>query len=766
MKSRITIFAACALAALCAAGTISAHAQRTVTQHHATENQQARDQAHIAALPWMNKDLSPDERADMVLKQMTLDEKISLLHGNGMAHAGQWQMPLTAQSNGGAGYIAPIPRLGIPGVNMSDAAYGVRSSGENGRYSTALPSNAGAACSWDRHAAYEYGALIGRELRAQGYNMTLGGGVNLTREPRNGRTFEYLGEDPVLAGTLVGQLMTGEQAQHVIGDIKHYAINDQETGRNIVNAVISKRAMRESDLLAFQIGIRDAHPGAVMCSYNRVNSDYACENDYLLHDVLKGEFHFPGFVLSDWGGTHSTVKASHAGLDNEEPIDEFFGPALKKAVEAKQVSLAEIDDHAHRMLRSYFADGIVDYPIQKGVVDVERDLDVAQHIEEGSIVLLKNEHAILPLEADKKLKSIALIGAHADIAMLSGGGSAQVDPPGGNAISPPGQGATHWQEHIWFPTSPLRQLQIAMPSLKLDYNSGEDTAAAAALAKQSDVAIVFVQQWESEGMDLPTLTLPDNQDALVEAVAAANPHTIVVLETGTAALMPWAGKVQGIVEAWYGGSRGATALANVLTGQVNPSGKLANTFPMSDADLPRTTIPPLPSAEKGAGSGAVNDSSNTHAGYSVHYDEGLKVGYKWYDAEHKPVLFPFGYGLSYTTFSYSGLKVSGGAAPNVTFTVKNTGKRAGAEISQVYATLPAAAPETAAEPPKRLVGFEKTMLAPGESREITVKVDPLYLSVYNDASGTMDLLPGKYTYAVGGSSQNLPLKQDEPAMRQ
>ncbi len=753
MDSRIKTAAACVLAA--ALGTLSAPAQRTVAQHHLEEQRQAQSQEKIAALPWMNKSLSPDERAGMVLKQMTLDEKISLLHGNGMAHAAQWQMPLTAQSNGGAGYIAPIPRLGIPGVNMSDAAYGVRSSGENGRYSTALPSNAGAACSWDRRAAYEYGALIGRELRAQGYNMTLGGGVNLTREPRNGRTFEYLGEDPVLAGTLVGQLMTGEQAQHVIGDIKHYAINDQETGRNIVNAVISKRAMRESDLLAFQIGIRDAHPGAVMCSYNRINGDYACENDYLLHDVLKGEFQFPGFVVSDWGGTHSTVHASHAGLDNEEPLDQFFGPALKKAVEAKQVSLAEIDDHARRLLRSYFADGIIDDPVQKGVVDVERDLDVAQQVEEGSIVLLKNEHGILPLEGTRS-RSIAIIGAHADVGMLSGGGSAQVDPPGGNAVAPPGEGATHWQDHIWFPTSPLKQLQKALPAAKIDFNSGEDTAAAAALAKQSDLAIVFVQQWESEGVDLPTLTLPDNQDALVEAVAAANPHTIVVLETGSPALMPWAGKVQGIVEAWYGGSRGATALANVLTGVVNPSGKLANTFPLADADLPHTTIPPLPAEDKGAGSGAVNDSSNTNGGYSVHYDEGLKVGYKWYDAEHKPVLFPFGYGLSYTSFTYSGLKVAPGDKPSVTFTVKNTGKRAGSEVAEVYAMLPAAADE----PPKRLVGFDKLLLQPGESREVTVEVDPLYLSVYDEATGKMKVVPGAYIFAVGGSSQTLPLKQE------
>jgi beta-glucosidase len=746
MKNKLRGLNAYVLAGLLAAGC-SVSAQTTVAQQRMMASQQQKK-----AWPWMDKSLSPDQRADLVLKEMTLDEKILLLHGNGMAHAGIWQMPLTKMSNGGAGYIAPIERLGIPGIDMSDAAYGVRSSGENGRYSTALPSNVGAAASWDRHAAYEYGALIGRELRAQGYNMTLGGGVNLTREPRNGRTFEYLGEDPILAGTLVGQLMTGEQAQHVIGDIKHYAINDQETGRNIVNAVISKRAMREGDLLAFQIGIRDAHPGAVMCSYNRVNSDYACENDYLLHEVLKGEFQFPGFVLSDWGGTHSTVKASHAGLDNEEPMDQFFGPALKKAVEAGQVSMAEIDDHAHRMLRSYFADGVIDDPVQKGVVDVEHDLDVAQNIEEGSIVLLKNEKKILPLESDH-VKSIAIIGAHADVGMLSGGGSAQVDPPGGNAIMPPGKGATRWQEHIWFPTSPLKQIRLAMPSAKVEYDAGTNLDAAAELAKHSDVAIVFVQQWTSEGMDLPTLTLPDNQDALVEAVAAANPHTIVVLETGTVALMPWVDKVQGIVEAWYGGSRGATALANVLTGAVNPSGKTAETFPLADADLPHTTIAPLPPREKGAGSRAVNAGDDEHSSYTVHYDEGLKVGYKWYDAEKKPVLFPFGFGLSYTTFSYSGLTVVPGQSPKVTFTVKNTGKHSGAEVVEVYAMLP----EAAQEPPKRLVGFDKVMLAPGESREVTVDIDPLYLEVYDESSNKMVLVNGKYTIAVGGSSQSLPL---------
>jgi beta-glucosidase len=709
-----------------------------------------------ATKPWMDRSLSPDARANLLLQQMTLDEKLSLLHGNGMAREPQWQRPLTRDSNGGAGYINPIPRLGIPAVDISDAAYGVRAAGAMGRYATALPSNLAAASSWDRHAAYAYGSLIANELRAQGFNMSLGGGINLTREPRDGRTFEYLGEDPVLAGTLVGQLMAAEKAEHVISDIKHYAVNDQETGRDIVNVIISKRAMRESDLFAFQIGIRDAKPGAVMCSYNRLNGQYACENDYLLREVLKGEWAFPGFVDSDWGGTHSTVQASHAGLDHEEPMDDFFGPALKAAVEQKKVSLAEIDDHARRMLRSYFDDGVMDYPVNRRVIDVEGHLEVTQQIEEGSIVLLKNEDSILPLDA-AHTRSIAMVGAHADVGMLSGGGSAQVDPPGGNAINPT-EGAISYatHSHVYFPTSPLKQLRATLPNTKVEFASGDDLSAAASLARQSDIAIVFVQQWEMEGMDLPSLALPDNQDALVEAVAAANPRTIVVLETGTAALMPWAGKVQGIVEAWYSGARGATALARVLTGAVNPSGKLAATFPLRDADLPHPVIPPLPAEDSGAGSAAVSAGGNAHSSYSVNYDEGLKVGYKWYDAEEKPVLFPFGFGLSYTTFAYSGLHIDGGTKPQVRFTVKNTGAKSGAEVAELYAMLPSAAKE----PPKRLVGYEKLILAPGEGREVTIDVDPLFLTIYDEQENHMRVLPGRYSFAVGGSSQSLSLKQE------
>ena len=706
--------------------------------------------AQVADRPWMNPKLSPEERADMVLKQLTLDEKLALLHGNGMAHASQWQMPLTHLTNGGAGYVEGVTRLGIPPLVISDAGYGVRDSGANGKYSTAMPSSLGAAASWDQDSACEFGTVIGQELRAQGFNMTLGGGVDLAREPRNGRTFEYAGEDPLLAGTVVGNLMKCEQAQHVVGDIKHYVMNDQETGRFFVSSVISKRAMQESDLLAFHIAISIANPGAVMCSYNRINGDFGCENPYTLHDVLKKDWGFKGFVISDWGGTHNTEKASAAGLDQEQPMADFFGSKLKEAVEAGRVPMSEIDDHARRVLYAEFLSGIVDDPPQNSVVDVEKGFEVARRVEEKSIVLLKNSPAVLPI-VSSKIHSIAIIGGHADVGMISGGGSAQVDPPGGNAIMPPGKGATIWQKPVWFPTAPLKALQAKLPNTKIDFDPGTDVKSAADLAKSADVAIVFVYQWMSEGMDLESLSLPVKQDELIKAVAAANPKTIVVLETGTAVTMPWLDKVGAVLEAWYGGSKGAEAVANILNGDTNPSAKLPMTFPLNEVDVPHPhLVKPGPGQR---GEAAVMKTGEAKPTFSVTYDEGLKVGYKWYDAEKKTVLFPFGYGLSYTTFAYSGLKVTAGKETAVSFTVKNTGKRDGAEIAQVYAALPA----SANEPPKRLVGWSKVWLKAGESKEASVSVDAKYLSIYDEAGGGWKLVPGGYTFMVGGSSQELPL---------
>jgi len=700
--------------------------------------------------PWDNKSLSPDERADQVIKQMTLDEKIAVLHGVGMPTDDPFTVE-NAPSNRGVGYEVGVPRLGIPGIDMSDAAYGVRSSQANGRYATALPANVAAAASWDTDAAYEYGKLIGTELRAQGYNMTLGGGMDLTREPRNGRTFEYLGEDPILAGTLVAKLIQGTQSQYVIGDIKHYAFNDQESGRNSVNITIDKRAAHESDLLAFEIGVTEGKPAAVMCSYNRVNGIFACENKWLLTDVLKKDWDFKGFVVSDWGGTHSTEEASAAGLDNEEPGRFFYEDKYKAAVTAGKISQAELDEHVHRILRAMFSAGVIDHPRERSVVDVFGGLDVARRIEEGGIVLLKNEHSALPLNASS-LHTIAVIGSHSDVGMISGGGSAQVDPPGGNAIMPPGKGATHWQQEIWFPTSPLKAIKARAPMATVTYDSGEDAGKAAEVAKGADVAIVFAYQWESEGMDLKSLTLAHDQDKLISKVAAANPHTIVVLETGSPVTMPWVDAPAAIVEAWYAGSDGANAVGNVLFGTVNPSGKLPNTFPKSEADLPRLKVA-QPPAHPFSGPVSPEMWAKGAPPFQVAYDEGLKVGYKWYDAEKKTVLFPFGYGLSYTTFGYSDVTASAGDTVKVSFKIKNTGDREGDEIGEVYSTIP-----DPVEPPKRLIGWSRVKLAAGEEKTVTVEVPRKYLSIWDEAKNAWSLLPGEYTIMVGGSSDNLPLK--------
>ena len=428
---------------------------------------------------------------------------------------------------------------------------------------------------------------------------------------------------------------------------------------------------------------------------------------------------------------------------------------LKKAVESGKVPPTELDDHVHRILRSMFATGVIDDPPQKSVVDVVGGFEVAQKIAEQSTVLLKNDHAQLPLDASK-IHSIAVIGPHADVGMISGGGSAQVDPPGGNAIMPPGKGQTHWQEQIWFPTSPLKAIRAKAPDANVQFDSGADPAAAAALAKTADVAIVFAYQWESEGMDLESLSLPEHQDDLIAKVAAANPHTIVVLETGGPVTMPWVDQVSGILEAWFRGQPRSRSGGECYFWRCEPQREAAD-------DLPQERSRPAASHDRETAArrpvhadqqGWKRIAAGLPA-FQVTYDEGVKVGYKWYDAENKPVLFPFGYGLSYTTYSYSNLKVTPGKNPRVTFTVTNTGNRAGAEVAQVYASLPAAA----AEPPKRLVGWSKVKLNGGESKEVTVEVDPKYLSIFNVEHNGWQLLPGDYGFMVGGSSQSLPLKE-------
>ena len=698
------------------------------------------------AWPWMDTSLSADQRADLLLAQMTEDEKLQLVHGTG------WGVlrpgaPVPADDNGGAGFVPGIKRLGIPDVNLADSAVGVRKAALRGRYATLLPSTLGAAASWDTDAAYLYGTVIGRELRAQGYNMSIGGGMDLTREPRNGRNFEYAGEDPLLAGSMTGNLMKGVQSQKVMGDIKHYALNDQETGRNVLNAVLDKKSMRESDLLAFQIAIGIAQPAAVMCSYNKINGDFACENDYTLNQVLKKEWGFKGWVLSDWDGTHSTVKAALSGLDQEQPGSNYFGDGLKQAIAEGQVPQSRLDDMVHRILRSMFAVGVVDDPPVDAVVDPFQGRDDAQHIEEESIVLLRNVGAVLPLQ--REVKSIALIGSHADVGVLSGGGSAQVDPPGGN-VADPKRGNGEWRKPVYFPSSPMREIQRKAPNAEVTYNDGSNPTDAAASAKNAELAIVFVNQFMSEGSDAATLSLPDDQDALVSTVAAANPNTIVVLETGGPVSMPWRNQVKGILEAWYPGIGGAQAMANVLFGDVDPSGKLPVTFAARDADLPHPQVLGLERAK--AALGTADGASDVKTSFDVQYSEGTRFGYKWFDSEKKEPLYEFGFGLSYTTFAYAGLKVDAGGHA-VSFTVTNTGLCTGDEIAEVYVELP---PE-AGENFKRLAGWQRVPLAPGESKSVTVTLDPLTMSVFDVATDSFELPKGSYRVLVGPSSREASL---------
>ena len=461
--------------------------------------------------------------------------------------------------------------------------------------------------------------------------------------------------------------------------------------------------------VAFHIGIDIGQPAAVMCSYNAINGEYACQNKYILTDVLKKDWAFKGFVISDWGGTHSTVQASAAGLDHEQPMDDFYGAKLKQAVEAGTVPMAQLDDHVHRILRSMFLAGLFDFPTQKSVVDVEGGFATSRRIAEQSIVLLKNKGTVLPIDR-AAVHSIAVIGPHADTGMISGGGSAQVDPPG--------QPAAPWQSQVWFPTSPLKAVRAADPAAQVTFDSGADPAAAAAVARKADVAIVFVYRWMSEGDDLPNLSLPGTR------MRSSIKWPMRILEPSSCSrpAPPWyAMDRQGrrSDRGLYAGSKGADAVANVLYGSVNPSAKLPITFPLSVADLPHPDLVKPPPGHN-VGAGAVLKPEEAKPTFSVHYDEGLKVGYKWYDAEKKPVLFPFGYGLSYTTYQYSDLKVAKGKEPTVRFTVRNSGPRAGAEVAQVYVALPA----SANEPPKRLAAWSKVLLNPGRARKSAYRSTP------------------------------------------
>ncbi|MGD1103961.1 MAG: glycoside hydrolase family 3 C-terminal domain-containing protein [Terriglobia bacterium] len=683
--------------------------------------------------PWSDKSLSPDQRADLLIQQMTLEEKLSLVHGD----VGEQSLQ---KSLGGAGYVAGVPRLGIPALQMSDGRSGVANIGRTGRYATALPSALANAASWDLQAAYDFGALLGKEIRDLGFNVSLGGTANIIREPRNGRNFECLGEDPLLIGKMLGSELKGTQDQGVIGNINRYAVNDQETGRRTLNVIIDKRAMQETDLLAFQIAIKESNVGTVMCAYNHLNSIFTCEDPYLLTDVLKKSWNYQGWVMTDWGAAHSAVPSALAGLDQEMPSGKYLGDALKAAVEKGDVPMARLNEMVHRILRTEIALGVFDQPPVLRPVNPFTGAEVAQRSAELGIVLLRNANGQLPLKASS-IKSLAVIGEHAEAGVLSGSGSDQVTPAQGNAVPRNPYG--------WHPSSPLKVMRARLPNAQVTFDDGIDIPRAVKVAAAVEVAILVVHQHAGEGYDVRNLSLPHTQNEMIAAVAAANPHCIVVLENGGPLTMPWIDKVSAIVEAWYPGIRGSEALADIIFGDVNPSAKLPVTFPKSEADLPHPTL---------AGMQYVPETAqhNVHIDFppfDVNYDEGLKVGYKWFEAEGKEPLFPFGFGLSYTTYSYSRLQATAEKELKVTFSVTNTGQRAGAEVAQVYALLPA----SAGEPFKRLIGWEKIPLAQAETKTVTVTVDPQYLSIFNVEKNGWELVPGDYKVYVGGSSQSTPL---------
>jgi beta-glucosidase len=687
-----------------------------------------------AGQPWMNPGLSPDARAELVLARLSLDQQVALLHGHMPVFMGARKPPGMVLS---AGYLPGVPELGIPDLTESDASLGVANAGRKDDDATPLPSGLSLAAAWDAKTAFAAGAMIGKEARQKGFNVLLAGGANLLRDPRNGRNFEYLGEDPLLAGTLAGATIKGIQSNHIVSTTKHFALNDQETGRMVLDAVIDEAAFRESDLLAFEIAIETGHPGSVMCAYNRVGGTYACENSFLLTDVLRTDWKYPGWVMSDWGAVHG-VAAAQAGLDQEsgQQLDRqvFFDAPLKAAVASGEVSAKRIYEMAHRYLRSLFAAGVIDHPIQAGGLDTAADAQVAGRAGEQGIVLLKNDGGVLPLVASAR--RIAVIGGHADLGVISGGGSSQVIPPGSKAFPKP-KGAPQWGGgQVYYPSSPLAAIKARAPGAEVSFDDGADPAAAAALAKAADVVVVFATQWSTEGMDI-AMSLDGEQDALVAAVAAANRKTVVVLETAGPVLMPWRSDAAAILEAWYPGALGGEAIAKVLFGEANPQGRLPTTFPASIDQLARPVLP-------GADQHIVETlTPATSTPFSVTYAEGSDVGYRGYAKSGAKPLYPFGYGLSYTTFRYSGLKVSGGKTLSASFTVTNAGHRAGTDTPQLYLT---AAPKRAQQ---RLIGWAKVALKPGEARQVTVTAPARMLANWDTAAHGWRVDGGAYEVAVG-----------------
>jgi beta-glucosidase len=699
--------------------------------------------------PWMDRQLSADQRAGLLLAAMTADEKFALMAGQ-------------CDPRGHTGLVAGIPRLGIPDVYFNDGPAGVHEEPTGGTtyqpagscvtfnpgevgpgHATAMPAPIAVAASFDPGLARSYGAVVGDEARKKGNHVIFGPDVNIMRDPRGGRTFEAYGEDPYLAARMAVGWIEGLQGQHVIANVKHFMANNEENGREVSDSRLDERTEHEIYMPAFEASVKEAGVGTVMAAYNRVNGQYMTENGPLLNGVLKHDWGFQGFVLSDYNAQHSTVGAANGGNDLELPYQQFYDPRLlRAAVASGLISMATIDDHVRRILRTIFRFGLFDNPEwwKPTAIDFTANGLVARRIEESGIVLLRNANATLPLTS--RVRSIAVIGSTAT-QDRSGGGSSKITA-----------------DHT---ITPLQGITARAGAVPVRYSDGSDAASAAALAATSDVAIVFAYDTEGEGQDRQCAALQcssqdPNQDALIEQVAAANPHTIVVLTTGAPVLTPWVNQVAGIVEAWYPGEEGGAALASVLFGDVNPSGRLPVTFPVRQSDVPANQPSQWPGV---GGAGGAPPPANFVPPVEIFYTEGVLVGYRWYDSQRIQPAFAFGFGLSYTTFAYRDLRVEpnadGSPGAMVSVDVTNAGGRAGADVPQLYLGLPPPSPNVI-QPPKQLKGVQKTDLAPGQTKRATFPVDARALSYWDTNVHDWRIARGCYGVMIGHSSQDIALR--------
>ncbi|MEU9077590.1 glycoside hydrolase family 3 C-terminal domain-containing protein [Kitasatospora sp. NPDC048538] len=643
---------------------------------------------------------SPEQRVEALLAQLTTDEKARLLLG------------VTAPDDAhSVGYVEGVPRLGIPPLLLSDGPAGVR----DGLPATALPAPVALAAAFDPALATTYGTVLGREARARGYQVLYAPMVNIVRVPQGGRNFETLGEDPFLASRVAAAEVRGIQSQGVAAQVKHYAANNQEDNRQSYSSEVDERTLTEIELPAFRAAVRDGRAWSAMCGYNPVEGVWACENFPLLRDVLKGRWGFDGVVGSDYPATHSSVNAAAAGLDQEFGGSTWFTD-LPAAVADGRLAPAVLDDQVRRVLRLMVRTGALDGG-QAPAADPAAGARDARTAAAAGTVLLRNQGAALPLDASR-LHSIAVIGPWADRSYTGGYGSSHVTPYDGYTVTPR-QGIT----------------ARAGAGVQVRYHKGDDAGAAASVAAGADVAVVVVGDEETEGADRGSLDLAPADDALIRAVAKANPRTVVVLDTGGPVTMPWLDSVPAVVEAWYPGEQSGTALADVLFGDVDPGGRLPVTFPTSAAATPIRDASQYPGTDG-----------------AYHYTEGLDVGYRWYDASGTPPLFPFGYGLSYTSFGYSGLTVTGPDAAGrvrVGFDVTNRGTRTGTEVPQLYVAFPSAA----GEPPQQLKGFDKVTLAPGRSTHVELRLERPDFSVWDSGVHGWQVPGGRYGLTVGSSSR-------------